>query len=91
MPFEAWQEWLLMAGALVCAFIAYKRCGWMAVVVWLQIFLYYVLVSMQVLTAETRHIYGRINILAIMSTEVIPYVMARLSFWLEFRRRNDNR
>lgn len=76
-----------MAGALACAFVSYKRRGWMAVVVWLQIFVYYILVSMQVLPADTRHIYGRINILAIMSTEVIPWLMARISFWLEYGRR----
>jgi hypothetical protein len=86
MELLPYQEVTLIIGALIVAWISYKRRGWMSVLVWLQIAVYYALVLFDALSQDTRHIYGRINMLAIMSSEIAPYIMARFMFWRENRR-----
>lgn len=75
MSLPWYYDLVLMLLAVYCGYIAFKRRYFFSMVIWILIGLYYVLVYQNALSSETRHLYGRINILLIMLSEVIPYTM----------------
>lgn len=74
MTLPWYYEILLTVFALVCCYIAFKRRFYFSMIIWLLIALYYVLVYQDALSSETRHLYGRVNTLLIMLSEIIPYL-----------------
>lgn len=73
MPLPWFYLFMIFCSA-ISAHSAHHTKRWMAVAVWLNIALYYALVELGDLTSATIHLYGRVNILLLALSEIVPFI-----------------